>query len=139
MAKNDSILMKNIRIRSKVWLECEGHAFFGDGRLHLLDAVHKTGSINGAAKELGISYRKAWSQLQDMEEHSPFPLLERRVGGCGGGQSQLTDKALILLDKFRLLCEEINHSADEFFTEIFPELKEQYHSAETDIDSDLLG
>ncbi len=117
--------MKDIRIRSKVWLECEGHAFFGDGRLHLLDAVDKTGSINAAAKELGMSYRKAWAQLQDMEEHSPFPLLERRVGGCGGGQSQLTDKAIILLDKFRLLCAEINHSADEFFIEIFPELKKQ--------------
>lgn len=114
--------MKNIRVRSKVWLECEGQPFFGDGRLKLLEAINQTGSINAAAKALGFSYRKVWSQLEDMEKHAPFPLLERRIGGSGGGQTLLTDNAQMLVERFSILCNEINQSADSFFAEIFPEM-----------------
>lgn len=64
-------------MRSKVWLELNGQPFLGDGRYRLLTSVERTGSINSAAKELGLSYRKAWSQLQVMEKSSPFPLLRR--------------------------------------------------------------
>jgi molybdate transport system regulatory protein len=115
--------MEKIRVRSKVWLECEGHPFFGDGRLNLLDAVNKTGSINAAAKALGVSYRKAWSQLREMEKNAPFPLLERRVGGSGGGQTLLTNNAQMLLQRFSILCNKINQSADDYFLEIFPEME----------------
>jgi molybdate transport system regulatory protein len=115
--------MKKIRVRSKVWLECEGQPFFGDGRLNLLMAINQTGSINAAAKELQLSYRKAWAQLAEMEKNSPFPLLKRRIGGSGGGQTLLTDKAQTLLKNFSDLCNEINSSADRFFAEIFPEMK----------------
>jgi molybdate transport system regulatory protein len=115
--------MNKIQVRSKVWLEYAGHPFLGDGRLNLLDAINKSGSINAAAKMLGISYRKAWAQLQDMEKHSPFPLLKRRVGGSGGGQTLLTEKAQALLEKFSTLCHEIKLSADLIFSETFPEIE----------------
>ncbi|MFO7813730.1 MAG: LysR family transcriptional regulator, partial [Pelovirga sp.] len=61
--------MNNIRIRSKIWLEVNGQPFLGGGRLRLLRAIAATGSINAASQQLGISYRKAWSQLQEMEKH----------------------------------------------------------------------
>ena len=77
--------MSEFRVRSKVWLEFDGQPFLGDGRYRILAAIEHAGSINAAAKHLDISYRKAWSQLQVMEEHAPFPLLQRRLGGKGGG------------------------------------------------------
>ena len=110
-----------LRVRSKIWLEVDGHSFLGDGRLRLLEAVAEAGSINGAAKALGISYRKAWSQLHDMEQHAPFALLEKRTGGKDGGASLLTQDSLDILERFRALRSEAQLLVDECFARHFPE------------------
>ncbi len=111
--------MSRFAVRSKVWLEVDGEAFLGDGRYRLLAAVEKAGSINAAAKLLGISYRKAWSQLQAMEEHAPFPLLERRVGGRGGGETRLTAETKDLMENFNQLRQQVNAAADACFEDSF--------------------
>ncbi|TNF49355.1 MAG: LysR family transcriptional regulator [Deltaproteobacteria bacterium] len=111
--------MNDFRVRSKVWLEFRGQPFLGDGRYRLLSAVEQTGSINAAAKKLGMSYRKAWSQLNAMDEHAPFPLFEKRTGGKGGGATHLTQAALDLLQNFEKLRESVNANADFHFEEIF--------------------
>lgn len=113
--------MKGLRIRSKIWLEVDGRAFLGDGRYRLLSAVQRTGSINAAARELGISYRKVWAQLQAMEESSPFPIIERRIGGKGGGASHLTDQTLKLMVQFQDLRNQVNRAADRCFDDCFLE------------------
>jgi molybdate transport system regulatory protein len=113
--------MSSLRVRSKVWLEVDGEAFLGDGRYHLLRAVARSGSISAAARELGISYRKAWAQLAAMEAHAPFPLLERRTGGKAGGATVLTEATLQLLDAFGTLRERVNRDADRHFAEGFRE------------------
>lgn len=113
--------MSNFRIRSKTWLEIDGQPFIGDGRFRLLSAVQRFGSINAACKDLGISYRKAWAQLQAMEESSPFPLMERRTGGTGGGFSHLTPETLELLKRFEKLRNQVNSKADQCFKTCFAE------------------
>ena len=113
--------MSNFRIRSKTWLEIDGQPFIGDGRFRLLSAVQRFGSINAACKDLCISYRKAWAQLQAMEESSPFPLMERRTGGTGGGFSHLTPETLELLKRFEKLRNQVNSKADQCFKTCFAE------------------
>lgn len=99
-------------VRSKIWLEANGHAFLGDGRYRLLEAVDRRGSINAAAREVGLSYRKAWSQLQAMEGAAPFPLLIRKVGGRDGGSSRLTPEARQLMKKFAQLRDRIRDETE---------------------------
>ncbi|MDH3997440.1 MAG: winged helix-turn-helix domain-containing protein [Desulfuromonadales bacterium] len=111
--------MSQLRIRSKVWLEVNGQPFLGDGRYRLLSAVQRKGSINAAAKEMGMSYRKVWSQLQAMEETAPFPLIERRTGGSGGGASRLTPETLDLMQRFERLRDQVNNEADRCFLSCF--------------------
>lgn len=112
--------MSQCRIRSKIWLEVDGQPFLGDGRYRLLVAIERGGSINAAAKQLGISYRKAWSQLQAMEKNAPFPLLlQRRIGGKGGGETMLTVETRKLLKNFRQLRQQVNAAADQYFQENF--------------------
>ncbi len=111
--------MREMRGRSKVWLEVDGQAFLGEGRFRMLAAIERSGSINAAAKDLGISYRKIWAQLQVMEENAPFKLLERRTGGKGGGETRLTPAAKLLLGSYRNLREQVNLAADRGFKEIF--------------------
>jgi molybdate transport system regulatory protein len=113
--------MSGFRVRSKTWLEVDGQPFLGDGRFRLLSAIQRKGSINAAAKDLGISYRKAWAQLQAMEELSPFPLMDRRTGGVGGGSSHLTPETLELLKRFEKLRDQVNRKADQCFATCFAE------------------
>lgn len=111
--------MNDFRVRTKIWLEIDGRPFLGGGRCRLLEAVARCGSINAAAKELGLSYRKAWAQLKAMEEAAPFPLLERRVGGQNGGASRLTPQARDLMQRYHTLCRRLTVDADRCFAEHF--------------------
>lgn len=101
--------MSKIRICNKVWLEIDGQPFLGDGRAILLRTIATAGSINSACQTLGISYRKAWAQLREMEQLAPFPILERCKGGKGGGGAKLTEETLGLLTEFA----QIRHQVSE--------------------------
>ncbi len=107
--------MKSIRVRTKVWLEVDGEPLLGDGRERLLLAIERSGSLNAAAAELGISYRKAWSQLQQMEQHAPFPLVARSKGGKGGGSTRLTAEAQQLLDRYARIKRKLDTLCEDRF------------------------
>ena len=111
--------MNRIEVRSKIWLELDGQPFLGGGREALLRRIHQVGSISAAARELGLTYRKAWSFINAMEEKFGSPLLARQPGGNGGGRSTLTAEAIELLERFDRLCEGINQFVDEKFAEVF--------------------
>ena len=107
-----------LQVRSKIWLEVEGEPVFGQGRDTLLRLIQTTGSINAAAKEMGIPYRKAWTYLDAMEKRLGIPLVERQKGGTGGGTSSLTPQAETLLRKFDLLQEGFNDLVNGKFEEL---------------------
>jgi molybdate transport system regulatory protein len=100
--------MRSVRIRSKIWLEVDGEPLLGEGRARLLRAIREQGSLNAAAGALGLSYRKAWSQLRQMEQSAPFSLVERVKGGRGGGSTQLTSEAEELLERYASVRQEID-------------------------------
>jgi len=107
-----------LQVRSKIWLEVNGEPVFGQGRDELLRLIRKTGSINGAAKEMGIPYRKAWTYIDAMEKRLGFPLVNRLKGGTGGGESTLTPPAIDLLEKFDLLQRGFNETVNRKFIEL---------------------
>ncbi len=113
--------MNRVQVRTKVWLEVDGEPLIGDGRERLLLAIERSGSLNAAAAELGISYRKAWSQLQQMEKHAPFALVERSKGGKGGGSTHLTPEAKELLQRFASVKLGLNEMVDAKFAAERPE------------------
>jgi len=49
----------------------------GKGRVRLLKAIERYGSIHRASKELGISYKKAWHQIEDLNRHAPKPVVSK--------------------------------------------------------------
>ena len=69
-------------------------------RVRLLQKVAELGSITAAAKAVGISYKGAWEAIESLNNVSDAPLVERSVGGSGGGGTRLTahgEKVLALL------------------------------------------
>ncbi len=112
-------MRKELEVKSKVWLEVEGEAVLGLGRKMLLEAIQRYGSISQAAREVGISYRKAWGYIHSMEELLDTKLVETRVGGKGGGGTILTAQARDLLARYDKLLKGVNEAIDERFHEIF--------------------
>jgi len=108
-----------MNIKSKIWIEVGGEPVFGRGRRFLLEAIDKNGSINQAAKEINISYRKAWGYIKAMEERLGIKLIERQTGGKNGGGAIITNEARAFLNKFELLEKGIQELVDERFNEIF--------------------
>src|SRR5271169_4443007 len=108
-----------MEIKSKLWIESGGKPVFGGGRRFLLEAIDKHGSINQAAKEIKISYRKAWGYIKAMEERLGFKLIEHQTGGKNGGGATLTEEAKKFLKKYEELEMGIREIVDERFRKIF--------------------
>jgi molybdate transport system regulatory protein len=109
-----------VKIKSKFWIEVDGRPVFGRGRRYLLEAIDKHGSINQAAKEINISYRKAWSYLNTMEERLGMKLIERQTGGKDGGGAVLTKNARTILKQYKDLESGLQKIVDGKFQKIFP-------------------
>jgi molybdate transport system regulatory protein len=80
-----------------VTLTKRGVTVIGEREARLLDAVARVRSIKDAASEAGISYRTAWSAIQQMEQALGRPMVVSRAGGPGGGATTLTDECRQLL------------------------------------------
>ncbi|HZY20452.1 MAG TPA: TOBE domain-containing protein [Ramlibacter sp.] len=68
-----------------------------DKRLEILRRVGESGSISQAAREAGVSYKAAWQALDMLSNLAGVPLVERAVGGAGGGGARLTREGARLL------------------------------------------
>jgi molybdate transport system regulatory protein len=109
----------DMEIRSKLWIEVNGEPIFGKGRSCLLNAIDRHGSINRAAKEVNITYRKAWSYLDTMESRLGVKLVERKTGGRNGGGAILTDTARQLIRNYEQMEREVTALANRRFSGIF--------------------
>jgi molybdate transport system regulatory protein len=111
---------KRLKLRAKLWIECDtGDSIFGEGQMRILETIQEQGSINAAAKTLKMGYRSMWGRLRKMEKRLGKPLLERHKGGAEGGHSDLTPEALEMIDKFKRLRQEITHTSETIFTNIY--------------------
>ena len=60
--------VETAELKTKIWFEVDGRFVIGDGGLRLLQGVLAHGSLLGAAREMGWSYRHAWGYLKRAEE-----------------------------------------------------------------------
>ncbi|CAN5413449.1 TOBE domain-containing protein [soil metagenome] len=74
-----------------------GHAF-SDKRIEILRLTGACGSISQAARDAGVSYKAAWQAIDTLTNLAGVALVERAVGGSGGGGASLTPAGLQLLD-----------------------------------------
>ncbi len=73
----------------------------GPGKIALLEAIAEAGSISAAARSLGMSYRRAWELVAELNQIFTAPVVERVTGGSGGGGARLTELGEALLVGFR--------------------------------------
>jgi molybdate transport system regulatory protein len=71
----------------------------GPGKIRLLEAIDKTGSISQAGRSLGISYRRAWHLVDDMNNCFRDPVIEAERGGAHGGGTTLAPLGKKLVER----------------------------------------
>ena len=90
--RNPTNRSQGYRKAGRVWLEKDGELYLGWGRVVLLERVGHLGSITEAAKSMNLGYRNAWLWIESMNRLAPSPLVEKTVGGVGGGHAELTEE-----------------------------------------------
>ncbi len=80
-----------MKLDSSLWF-VKNDAYFGKGRIELLELIDKTGSISKAAKQMRMSYKAAWEAINEMNRESDEPIVIKLTGGKGGGGTVLTNK-----------------------------------------------
>jgi molybdate transport system regulatory protein len=93
--------------------EALGHAV-SDKRLEVLRRVGESGSISQAAREAGISYKAAWQAIDTLTSLSGVTLVERTVGGSGGGGARITPQGQALLQLAQQLAQARQQVLDRF-------------------------
>ncbi|HZR68399.1 MAG TPA: LysR family transcriptional regulator [Burkholderiales bacterium] len=73
----------------------------GPGKIALLEAIAETGSISGAARKLGMSYRRAWVLVDDLNRQLPRAVVEAVPGGRHGGGTTLSPTGRRLVALYR--------------------------------------
>jgi molybdate transport system regulatory protein len=86
-----------------MWIDEGQDMFLGNGRVRLLRAIAEHGSISAAAKSMGMSYKKAWDQVDAMNKQAEEPLVQTSTGGKKGGGTHLTSKGQDWVERFEAL------------------------------------
>jgi molybdate transport system regulatory protein len=87
-------------------LDFNSHSL-GPGKIALLEAIIKTGSISAAAKTMDMSYRRAWILIDELNKMFDKPCVESATGGVGGGGAKVTvfgKQVLTAYKKFETQC-----------------------------------
>jgi molybdate transport system regulatory protein len=78
-------------------------ARIGPGKVALLEAIERTGSISAAGRELRMSYRRAWELVEDLNRHLGAPVVAAVAGGVRGGGARLTAVGTAIVKQYRAL------------------------------------
>ena len=73
----------------------------GPGKIDLLEAIARTGSITAAAKTLGMSYRRAWLLVDTMNRNFKTPVVDAESGGTHGGGAAITPLGAEVIERYR--------------------------------------
>ncbi|HMK84993.1 MAG TPA: LysR family transcriptional regulator [Steroidobacteraceae bacterium] len=75
----------------------------GIGKVELLEGIARTGSLSQAARQMRMSYRRAWLLLADLNTSFDEPVARTTTGGSGGGGAVLTPFGKRLVESYRRL------------------------------------
>jgi molybdate transport system regulatory protein len=79
------------------------HGSLGPGKIALMELISRHGSIMAAGKQMGMSYRRAWLLVQELNDIFREPLVEKQTGGSGGGGARLTTLGRDVVGRYRAI------------------------------------
>ncbi len=84
---------------------------FGPGKGELLARIAETGSIAAAGRAMGMSYKRAWALVEEMNAAFRAPLVQSVRGGAGGGGAALSEDGREVLAAYRAMLAAVDAAA----------------------------
>ncbi len=97
---------------------------FGPGKGELLARIGETGSIAAAGRAMGMSYKRAWALVEEMNAAFRAPLVLSVRGGAGGGGAALSDEGRAVLAAYREMLAAVETAAAPGIARIAAELRD---------------
>ena len=117
-------IYSDITFNYKMWLSSKsGEGIMGDGKWLLLKTIDEQGSLKAAAETLGISYRKAWGDLNKIENLLGIALVKKIRGGKNGGNTFLTNEGKKLVKVYEQFHSDFRDLVHKAFKEFLKKLK----------------
>ena len=86
-----------------VRIDLNSHGQIGPGKIDLLEQISERGSISAAGRAMGMSYRRAWELVEELNATFGRPLVESRAGGKAGGGADLTPLGYFVIGRYRAI------------------------------------
>jgi molybdate transport system regulatory protein len=118
----------DIFLRHQVQLVTGEQTLISEEGFHLLLEIGKTLSIVAASRNLGMSYRKAWGLVRQIEYNLGFSLVGKKRGGKAGGRTTFTPEGAELLDAYQKLVSDLESTDREAMRTFFKRIN---HITET--------
>jgi molybdate transport system regulatory protein len=87
----------------------------GPGKIVLLEAIRATGSISAAARSIGMSYRRAWLLVDEINRTLREPAVTAETGGRKGGGAVVTAAGEKMVAAYRSIETQARKAAGEEF------------------------
>jgi molybdenum ABC transporter molybdate-binding protein len=120
MATHDATWMNDWTVGMRLWTERCGRAILGPGRLELLEWIDRCHSISEAARQLHMSYRRAWLLVESINKAAGEALVETKTGGSHGGGAVLTAHGRVAVSAFRDLQGRLRQRAAALLPRVLP-------------------
>jgi len=78
-------------------------AVLGPGKAELIERIAATGSISAAARDMGMSYRRAWQLVEALNRDFREPVVRTAIGGARGGGAVVTPFGARLAKRYRAM------------------------------------
>lgn len=96
----------------------------GPGKIALLEAIGREGSISAAGRALGMSYKRAWELVDQMNTLLREPVVSASTGGARGGGAKLTPAGEALVRDYRAMERAATRSAARELRQLLAQVKE---------------
>jgi len=103
LGRFDWTMEKELESKPRLRILMGAAVALGPGKADLLDAVEQAGSISAAARNMGMSYRRAWILIEALNRDFKEPLVETAAGGSGGGGARVTAAGQEALRRYRTM------------------------------------
>jgi len=111
-------MIKNKPQKPMIRLLLGNIAALGPGKIELINAIRKAGSISGAAKLMGMSYRRAWNLVDSINHVFSTEIIITNSGGKGGGGAVVSEVGLNIIKRYQNIeikaLNSVSDDLDEF-------------------------